>query len=62
MNTNTNKALTEKELLNNFEQYQKTLKELESLYGIPPIEGIERQEKPNYVSEATFSYQVHTST
>jgi hypothetical protein len=57
-----NHPITEKELLKEFEKYRKILQELEALYGILPAETPGKIEEPNYVSEATFSYQVHSST
>lgn len=57
-----NQPITEKELLSDFEKYRKILQELESLYGLLPAEATGKTEEPNYVSEAAFSYQVHTST
>lgn len=58
----TNQPITEKELLRDFEKYRKIIEELESLYGVPLFEAPAKIEEPYYVSEATFSYQVHTST
>jgi len=56
-----NRPITEKELLEDFEKYQKILQDLEALYGVLPTETTGKVDEPNYVSEATFSYQVHTS-
>lgn len=61
MEQNINHPVTEKELLKDFERYRKILQELESLYGVLPPETPGKVEEPNYVSEATFSYQVHSS-
>jgi len=56
-----NQPITEKELLKDFENYRKILREIESLYGVLPDEAPGKVDEPNYVTEATFSYQVHSS-
>lgn len=58
----TDQQITEKDLLRDFEKYRKILQELESLYGIISPETPAKIEEPSYVSEASFSYQIHSST
>lgn len=55
--------LTEEELLSSFEKYRKIVQGFESIYEMLPsyTEVFEEVEEPNYVSEAIFSYQAHTS-
>lgn len=54
-------SVTEEDLLKNFEQYQKLVDKLGSLYLDLPAELPGESEVPNYVAEANFSYQVHAS-
>jgi len=53
--------VTEKELLESFEKYRKLVEELEALFRVLPVEPAEKEERPSYVTEANFSYQVHSS-
>lgn len=56
-------VLTEQDLLKNFEEYQKILAELESLYRVPALtEPLRETPEPVYITEPLFRYQVHTST
>ena len=56
-------GLTEQDLLKKFEEYQKILAELESLYQVPAsTEPLPETPEPVYITEPLFRYQVHTST
>lgn len=56
-------GVTEQDLLKGFEEYQKILAELESLYKVPaPTEPIRETPEPVYITEPLFRYQVHTAT
>ena len=58
-----NSGVTEQDLLKKFEEYQKILAELESLYKVPaPTEPIRETPEPVYITEPLFRYQVHTAT
>ena len=58
-----NSGVTEQDLLKKFEEYQKILAELESLYRVPvPTEPIRETPEPVYITEPLFRYQVHTAT
>jgi hypothetical protein len=56
-------AVTEKDLLENFEQYGKTVRELAERYGVPEYnEGLRPEaQQPTYVFEPLFFYRVHAS-
>ncbi len=56
-------GLTEQDLLKNFEEYQKILEELESLYKVAaPVEPLREPPEPVFITEPLFRYQVHTAT
>lgn len=58
---NNKQPVTEKDLLYNFETLRKSIQELETLYGVLPSKISIEAEESKYVSEACFSYQVHSS-
>ena len=58
---NVKTAVTEEDLLKNFQDYQKVIEELASQFSIAPSEAPQEIPQPTYVSEPVFFYQVHAS-
>jgi len=54
--------ITEKELLNNFSDIEKLIKEWDAIYTTPPSKEIPKEEVTPIISEPIFIYEIHTST
>jgi hypothetical protein len=56
-----NEKITEKELLNNFSDIEKLIKEWDAIYTTPLFQESPKEEVTPIISEPIFIYEIHAS-